>query len=469
MTEVPQNQRPAAQLSLVDTISLIVGIVVGVAIFRAPGTVFGNVEYAWQGLNVWLLGGLLSLMGALCFAELAATYPQSGGAYVYLRRAFGPAVSFLFGWGQLCAMITGTIGSLAYVFADYAVDFFSVDRSCAVLFAVSAVAVLTATNLAGLAVGKTAQNLLTAAKLIGLLAIVITGLAMPAPAAEHAVRLAPAGPGFGLAMILVLYAYGGWSDAAYVTAEIRDSRRNITLALVLGVLAITAAYLAVNFALLSGLGFAELRNSDVPAADLLHQTWGTVASKAMSVLVMVSALGAMNGVIFTGARVHVSLGGDYATFKKLATWNARRTAPTWSLVAQAAIAIALILLVGTEHWQQRLDAAFQLFGLASLPWSRFSGGFDMLLAATAPVFWLFLLLTIAALIVLRYRDKAAERPFRVPLYPLPPLIFMATSLYMLYASVEYAAALTMLGIVPLVFGGFVYAAERWRSKQSRRT
>jgi APA family basic amino acid/polyamine antiporter len=467
MTEHIEDQQPTAQLSLFDTVNLIIGIVVGVAIFKAPGTVFGNVEYAWQAIAAWLLGGVLSLMGALCFAELATTYPQSGGAYVYLRRAFGPCMAFLFGWGQLVAMITGTIGSLAYVFADYTVALLGIDANRGVALAAAAVVVLTGTNLAGVATGKTVQNLLTTAKLVGLFVIVAIGFTMPAPAIDYSERLALEGPGFGLAMILVLFAYGGWSDAAYVTAEVRDRRRNITLALILGVVAITAAYLLVNFALLRGLGFRALRGSAVPAADLLQNAWGGVASKAMSLLVLVSTLGAINGVIFTGARVYVSLGEDHVVFGKLAKWNAKRTAPSWALIVQAAIALVLILIVGTAVGQQCLDGLFGQFGLATLPWSRFSGGFDMLLAATAPVFWLFLLLTIVSLFVLRQRDREIERPFRVPLYPLPPLIFSATCLYMLYASIQYAGMLTVLGLVPLTLGIGVYAAERWIEKRRR--
>ncbi|MCG8585057.1 MAG: amino acid permease [Pirellulales bacterium] len=453
------STRSTARLSLFDTVNLVIGIVVGVAIFKIPGTVFRNVETASQGLAAWLIGGVLSMMGALCFAELAATYPQSGGAYVYLRRAFGPAVSFLFGWGQLVAMITGTIGALAFVFADYTIDVFDLDAQYGALLAVGSVLVLTATNLAGVEAGKTTQNFLTLAKLGGLLAIAVSGFAMPA-AASPSESLEISDSDIGFAMILILYAYGGWSDAAYVTAEVRDRQKNIALALILGVAAITVAYLLVNLALLRGLGFDGLRSSVVPATDLLRVNWGENAAKIMGVIVIISALGANNGVIFTGARVYVSLGSDHTVFQRLAKWNARQTAPTWSLLTQAAISILLITAVGTQRGQKAIDAALAGIGMDALPWSRFEGGFEMLLAATAPVFWLFLLLTIVALFVLRWREPEIERPFRVPLYPLPPLIFAATCGYMLYASVAYAGRLTALGLLPLALGGGVYLLEQ---------
>ena len=453
------------QLSLIDTVSLIIGIVVGVSIFKMPGMVFANVEYAWQGVAAWVAGGVLSLVGALCFAELASTYPRSGGPYVYLRRAFGPSVGFLFGWGQLVAITTGSIGALAYVFADYSTALLNIDGSHGVLLAVWAVVALTATNIAGVVAGKTLQNLLTFAKLIALVGIAVAGFMVESPTVQHVAEPTSGGSNFGVAMILVLYAYGGWGDAAFVTAEVRDRRRNIALALILGVAAITVVYLIVNLAMLRGLGFSGLAASGVPATDLLKRTIGDSAGKTMSAIVMVSALGAINGMIFTGARVYVALGADHALFARLSKWNSRLKTPIWSLVVQALIALAFILSVGTQAGQHAIDRALDLVRLGPVPWKEGSG-FETLVAATAPVFWIFFALTGVSLIVLRHRDAGRHRPFRVPFYPFTPIIFCATSVYMIYASVIWAGPLTALGLVPLAMGGGVYAAERW-SRRSR--
>src|SRR5687768_9949591 len=206
---------PAApRLGLWDTVGIIVGIVVGTAIFTTPPLVFQNVSGPWQALGVWLLGGVLSLLGALCYAELATTYPRSGGDYEYLTRAYGRCVGFVFGWAQLCIVLTGSIAAMAYAFADYGVRLWSLDRGATVGLAIASVVVLSGINLLGVVAGKTTQNVLTAAKVLGLIVIVATGI-VSGFAGSHEVIAAPSSAGLGglgLAMVFVLYAYGGWND-----------------------------------------------------------------------------------------------------------------------------------------------------------------------------------------------------------------------------------------------------------------
>ena len=460
MPGLPSEMRRRPQLGLFDTISLAVGIVVGVAIFKVPAGVFRNVADPWHGLAAWLAGGALSFIGALCFAELAAAYPRSGGQYVFLSRAFGPWMGFLFGWAQLVAIITGTIGAMAYVFADYAVRFFSISPNYSAVLAVAAIVGLTAMNLLGVVVGKTMQNILTVAKVIGLGGIVAAGLFGGGIAPAPTVSVPPNGPGIGLAMILILYAYGGWSDVAYVAAETRQRRRNIPLALLIGVGVVTLLYLAINVAYLAGLGFAGLQTSAAPAADVLSASFGPIGGKAMSLLVMISALGAINGMIFAGARVYAALGADHRLFALLNRWSPRFETPVWSLGTQGIVATALVTAVGTATARTGLDSALGMVGLDSLPWHQYGGGFETLVAGTAPVFWLFFLLTGLALFVLRWREPTRRRPFRVPLNPVVPVIFCGMCLYMLYAAVVYAGALALLGIVPLGLGVPLYLISR---------
>jgi amino acid transporter len=446
----PTEKRPA-ELGLWDAVSLIVGIVVGVAIFKAPPAVFSNVVNPWQGVAVWALGGLVALFGALCYAELATTYPGSGGDYLYLTRAYGPVVGFLFAWTRLAAILTGSIAALAYVFADYAVALFQCDPRAAVWFASAAVAGLTLFNVLGLRVGKSLQNLLTVVKVLGLAGLLVTGL-LKGSANSWRASQPVIGPGFGLAMILVLYAYGGWNDAAFVAADVREPRRNMPRALILGTLLITALYVLVNMAFVHALGFAGLRSSRAPAADVFGLWLGERGVAGMSLLVMVSALGAISGLIFTGSRVHASVGADYRIFSWLGRWNMRLNSPVYSLVAQACVSLLLIVGVGTDAGRDAIDRVLTGIGLQALPWNQYEGGFDTLVAGTAPVFWLFFLLTGVSLIVLRRRDQGRQRPFTTPLYPLIPLIFISVCGYMLYASVAYARALCLVGIVPLLIG-----------------
>ena len=449
-------------LGLWDTVSIVIGIVVGVTIFRAPPLIFANVSGPWAGLGVWLLGGLLSLVGACCYAELATTYPQSGGDYVYLSRAYGRIVGFLFGWAQLAAILTGSIGALAYVFADYSAVLFELPAERAVWFAVAAVAVLTAANALGLVFGKVTQNVLTVAKLLGLVAILVAGFAFGQGTDAFAVQRPMAGPGIGLAMVLVLYAYGGWNDAAFVTAEVRQPKRNIPRALMWSIGIITISYLLVNLAYLWALGFAGVLEARAPAADVLGLAFGNWGAKIMCLLVMISALGAVNGTILTGARVLSRLGGDHRLLSLLAHWNARRGAPIWALAAQASVALLLIGLVGTQPGRDSVDATLGLLGWQPVPWQDYDGGFGTLVTATAPVFWFFFLMTGLGLFVLRWKDQDSERPFEVPFYPFTPILFCGMCAYMLQASIIYAGNLVLLGVSPVLLGLPLYCVSRSR-------
>lgn len=445
-----------------DAISIIVGIVVGVSIFKAPALVFSNVTSPWTGLSVWALGGLLSLVGALCYAELATTYPRIGGDYVYLSRAYGSWAGFLFGWAQLVAILTGSIGAMAYVFADYAVGLAGASLESAVWWAAGATLLLTALNLLGVVFGKTTQNLLTIAKVVGLGGVLAAALFTGGGhefTGGHSIQ----GPGFGLAMILVLYAYGGWNDASFVAAEVRDPQRNIPRALLGGVGIILLLYLLINGAYLWSLGFDGVRASGTPAADVLHAALGEWGSRGMSLLVMVSALGAINGLIFTGSRIFAGMGADYRLFAVLGRWHPRIGSPVMSLVAQCAVALLLIVAVGTPTGRDTIDRAMQLCRLRALPWERYGGGFDTLVAATAPVFWLFFLMTGVSLFLLRWLDRQTPRVFRVPLYPLEPLVFCGMCGWMLYSSILYARELALVGLVPLALGGPLYCIAGRRS------
>ncbi len=441
--------RPPAQLGLWDVVSIIIGIVVGAGIYETPPRVFALVSGPAEALAVWAVCGVLAFVGALCYAELASTYPRSGGDYVYLGRAFGPWLGFLFGWAQLAVILTGSIGMMAYVFADYAVKLWGPPQASAA-YAAGAVVVLTLLNLLGVVFGKGVQNLLSAAKVLGLGGILAAGFATPAAPAD--LVWTPTGEtSLGLALVFVLYTYGGWSDAAFVAAETRDGARNIPRALLLGTAAIGGLYVLVNAAYLWALGFDQARHSEAIAAAVLARPLGALGQRAMCVLVMISALGAVNGLIFSGVRVYSSLGADHPAFAWLGTWSRRRTAPVGALVTQAAICLGLIGLLGTEAGRAEAGRALAAVGLEP-PAHAGRSGFDTLLMCSAPVFWLFFLLTGLSLFVLRERDADLARPFRVPLYPYLPLVFCATCVYMLYSSAAYAKQYNLVGGLLLLAG-----------------
>jgi basic amino acid/polyamine antiporter, APA family len=443
----------APRLGLWDTVSIIVGIVVGTAIFKSPSVVFQNAGGAGWALALWLAGGVLAWCGAVCYAELATTYPRDGGDYEYLSRAFGSWCGFVFAWAQLTTVVSGNIAIMAYAFADYALRLWPEWRVNTIWLVIAPVVLLSTLNAAGIVAGRFVQNVLTVTKVIGLGTLVVIGLSADRakPDAVDATNDASSA-GIGLALVFVLYAYGGWSHAAFVAAEVRDQRRNLPRALMYGIAGITLIYLSVNATYLWALGFHAARATPAVAADVMERTIGRWGGQAISLLVMLSALGAINGMILTGTRVYATWGADYPSLAWLGTWNRRAIAPTAAIAVQAALALLLILLVGTDSGRDSFDAALRAFGLRGIPWQRYFGGFETLVAGSAPVYWALSLLTGIAVIRLRVTDRATERPFSVPLYPLPALVFCATCAYMVFASTAYAGWLVLLGGVPLAIG-----------------
>jgi amino acid transporter len=223
---------------------------------------------------------------------------------------------------------------------------------------------------------------------------------------------------------------------------------------------ITGIYLLVNAAYMAVLGFENARATFTPASDVLGRVGGAWGAKAISLLVMISALGAINGMVLTGSRIYASLGKDHRVFTWFGHWNRRLGSPVGALLAQAIFALLLIFAVGTMRGRDTIDAALVSVGLNGLPWDDYDGGFNTLVAGTAPVFWAFFLLTGVSLFVLRLRDPGRSRPFSAPLYPLTPLAFCAMCLYMLYSSLAYARGLALIGLMPLALGLPLYAISQ---------
>lgn len=451
------------QLGLWDAVSIIIGIVIGSSIYVIPSVVNGHLDSPLQVLGVWALGGVLGLVGALCYAELATTYPRMGGDYVYLNRAFGPWSGFLFGWAQLTVILPSSIGMMGFVFGEYAVQLCGIEEKAApaatVYFALGAIAVLTVINILGVVMGKMTQNILSATKVIGLAGLVVAGLAYGQPSGawaphpptdEHA--------SFGTALILVLYAYGGWNDAAFVAADMRD-RRHIPTTLLLGTGGVMVIYLLVNTAYIQALGFANAQGFN--KEPIAFRTLGLISKQmadSMSILVMISALGAINGLLFAGSRVCSALGADHRIFAELGRWNPKLGSPIWSFVALAAISAMLVVAVGTETGQKTIDQALGFVGIPAIPWGKYFGGFNTLFAGSAPVFWAFFLMAGVSLFVLRTKDAGIERPFclAAPWYPLLPIIFCGMCIFGLYSASIYAKYLCIIGIVPLLVGVPLY-------------
>ena len=400
-----------------SAVALIVGIVIGAGIFKTPSLVAALSGDAGWALVLWVTGALISIVGALCYAELCTAYPNAGGDYHFLHRAFGRNISFIYGWSRAMIINTGSIALLAFVFGDYISTLVSLGTYSSVIWALLVVVFLTAVNLAGIHASSRMQTWLTVTEIIGLLAVVLAGFWVDAPAsgAVQWFAQAPAPSQWGLCLVFVLLTFGGWNEAAYISAELKGGPRTMVWVILASMLTLTVIYLLVNTALLLGLGLSGLSQSKTAASDLLGFAFGPWAQKALGLFVAIAALTSINATMFVGARTNFAVGNDWKALRKLGQWQLDIGSPKQALLLQALISIGLIAL-GTQE----------------------ADGFSAMVEFTAPVFWGFLFLVGLALIWLRQTDQHTSRPFKVPLYPVLPLIFCAACAWLTYASVTYA-------------------------------
>ena len=430
---MPDNEQaqPRASLSVLDGVSIVVGIVIGIGIFKLPSLVAMNVPDGITFITVWVVGALITIVGALVYAELAATYPSTGGEYHFLSRALGQSVGFLFAWARISVIQTGAIAAVAFVFGDYAQQVFPLGDYGSSIYAAGSLLLLTAINISGTYEGKYTQRVLAALTILAVLAVIVAGLIAPgAPAAA-----APAASGtvsfgaLGLALLFVLFTYGGWNEAAYISGEVENQGRNMIRILVFGLGAVAVIYVLMNIAYLHVLGLEGLRKSDAVGADTMRYAFGGGAALALSLAICATSLSTLNATIFTGARVYHALGEDLTALRGIGAWSGIGNNPRKALVLQGVIAFALVV-----------------FGAVT------RNGFQTMVEYTFPVFWLFLLLVGVSYFVLRMRDPDRPRPFRAPFYPLTPLIFIATCGYLFYSSVTYSGVGSLVGLAVLAAG-----------------
>ncbi len=443
------NAVPKTLLSVPDGIFLTIGMVIGVGIFKLPPVVAGNTGGEAQFLLAWLLGGVVSLCGALVYAELASRHAETGGEYTFLSRGLGPGAAFLFAWSRMTVIQTGAIVAVAFAFGDYASELLRLGDKSPAIWAALGVIALTALNLAGTLQSKTVQKVVQIA-----LITVLVMLALVALFGDGTPRPLPQGAGtgaFGLAMIFVLFTFGGWNEAAYLGGELREARRNMARVLVWGIAGVTALYLLVNVAYLAALGMGGMRESKAVAADVMRLVAGERGALLLALVVCVSALTTMNAAVFTGARTTWAFGRDFRLFRGLGVWRESGSTPANALLLQGAIMLALVLAGANTQ-----------------------DGFSAMVAYTAPVFWTFFLLTGVTLFVFRARGAAAPT-FSVPLYPIVPIAFLGMCLYMLWSSIDYIrnpvygpkfGMMVLAGLFIMAAGIPLYFLARGRTTQA---
>ncbi len=405
---------PARRLSARDVALVIVGIVVGAGIFRVPADVAAATGSEAAALGLWLLGGLAALLGALTWAELASRFPSIGGEYHFLRLAFGQRLSALFVWARIAIMQTGAIATVAFVAGDHLAGLWPAGPVPG-LWAALAILAVTAWNLVSLEAGRRSQQLFVAFQLLAIAAVVAAAIALGTGGAGS---VAPSGPPatipLGLAMVFIMLAYGGWNEAAYLSAETRNGGRGLVRALLLGLGLVTTVYLVVNAALLFAFGRAGLAGTPAPAPLLAEAAFGPAAAALLAFAIVASVLSTINATVLTGARAMCAAGGHVPVLAPLARWDRAASVPRPALLLQGAVALAL-----TGYGATARD------------------GFAAMVAFGAPVFWLFMALTTLALFRLR-RTHGSAPGFAVPLYPLVPLLFLGVCAAMLWSSLDYA-------------------------------
>ncbi len=440
-----EQAQPLRLLHPFAAITLIVGIVIGAGIFKTPSLVAGISGDAGWALVLWLAGALISIAGALCYAELCTAYPHAGGDYHFLQRAFGRDLSFMYAWSRATIINTGSIALLAFVFGDYMSTLLPLGAYSSAIWALAIVVGLTVINLIGIQASSRVQALLTGLEVVGLLAVIVAGFWVDAPASgviEWFVK-APAPAQWGLCLVFVLLTFGGWNESAYVSAEVRGGPRTMVWVIVASMAALTAIYLLVNLALMMGLGLKGLSTSKTAASDLLGLAFGPWAHKALGLFVAIAALTSINATMIVGARTNFAVGRDWSALKGLGQWQSQIGSPKPALWMQGLISIALILL-GTQE----------------------ADGFSAMVEFTAPVFWGFLFLVGVSVIWLRQTDGQAERPFKVPLYPVLPIVFCAACAWLTYSSITYAISQKAIHVSMwlMVSGVLALLILRWREK-----
>jgi APA family basic amino acid/polyamine antiporter len=444
------SDEPLARvLGPVAALTLVAGAVIGTGIFVSPSIVAREVGAPGLSLLVWGVCGLLALAGGLCFAELGAAIPRSGGTYAFLHRAFGQRwLPFLFGWSMFAVVLTGVMAAVATAFASYAGHFlgrvipYGVWTQRAV--AIGCIAFLTVMNVAGARVGGRIQVLFTAAKVAGVALLIVAGLTLGDDLGGLAPVLPERSPSgsvaaFGVAMIVALFAYNGWWYSTFAAGEVRRPERSIPFSIMGGMAVVLIVYLLANIVYLTVMPFEALQASERPAADVMTMLLGPHGGDLIAAAVMLSAFGTVNAQLLSVPRVYFAMARDGLFFGAVARVHPRYRTPAVAIGLQGGVASVLAL----------------------------TGTFQQIITYTAFPNYTFLTLGVIALIVLRRREPDLPRPFRVPLYPFTPLLFIAIFGWYLVNSLQHSFRDTMVGIALTLAGLPLYFYWSRRSRAPR--
>lgn len=425
-----------------DLISLTLGSVIGSGIFIVPALVFTQTGgHLGIALLVWAIGGLLSLLGALTYAELAAMKPESGGIYVYIRDAFGSFPAYLYGWALFLVIGSATVATLAVAFASYLRELTPLTPLAAKAVAVGMIAVLAFVNVIGTRRSANLQNWTTAIKVIAILVMSVLLIAGGHAAGESAAPAPVAGGslllGVGAAMLGVLWAYEGWHFVTFSAGEVVHPQRNFPRGIIIGTAALIGLYLLANVAYVAALGMPRSMASERIASEAVTAIVGPGAGKLVAVAILVAMFSAANATVLCGTRVYFAMAQDGLFFRRMAAVHPRWKTPAFAIVASCA-------------WAAVLAA---------------SGTFEQLLTYVVFVGWAFYSLGAASIFWYRRRAAGAERPFRVPGYPWTPWLFVVMGTAVVLNTVWLHPGRAAVGIGLVALGLPIY----WFWKQRKAT
>ena len=428
------------ELGLLDTTMINVGTMIASAIFIVPATIAVQVPGSALMIVVWVVGGVVSLLGALSIAELAAAYPEAGGQYAYLREAYGPVWAFLYGWANFAVINPASIAAIAVGFATYLGFFVSLSPNAIKAIAISSIAGLTLLNCLGVRLGATTQNVLTLLKMGALAALIATAFLLVGGSAANFQPLWPPGAvsgwikPFGVAMIGALWAYDGWLETTYVGSEIKDPGKNLPRSIILGALIVIVFYVLASVAYSYVLSPVRIAGSTLVASDAAKVTMGAVGAGFVAVAILVSTLGANNGIILTAARIPYAMARGGLFFRSQGSVSSRFATPVVALVTQGVISAVLTL----------------------------SGRYDQLFLYVVFAQFVFYALGCGAVMRLRRTAPQVPRPYRTWGYPVTPLVFIAFALWLVANTILERPLDSAVGAALLLCGlpGYFY----WKKK-----
>jgi APA family basic amino acid/polyamine antiporter len=428
-------------LGVFDASLIVVGSIVGAGIFLVSGAVAHEAGSRGAFFLAWVLGGAVALAGALSNGELGGMFPRSGGEYVYLREAYGPALGFLSGWTSFLVVFPGSIAALAAGFGTTVAPMLGLSSSAGRAIGLFAIAALTGLNALGLSPGKWTQNVLSATKLAAFGGLLVLGALVSPPdavAAAPPVGTAAGGHpgGVATALIPVFFAYSGWNAATYIAGELREPRRGLGQALALGTGLCVVLYLAVNAVYLRAMPLDALAAVDQPARAAAVQLGGARAAALLSPLVAICVLSSMQASVLVGPRLSQAMAADGLFFAPVARVHPTTRVPLVALLAQGAVSAVELL----------------------------SGRFEELVGFATSAIIAFSTLTVAAVILLRVRRPDVARPFPVPGYPVVPLLFIAVNIWVLWCVLASGARAALCGLAIVATGIPAYAAFRARGR-----